>query len=101
MTEEYIPRSMVLAKSFRYHLSNGRESPPIIFASAINSIPAAEVMPIRKGKPVMHFMKWYNSDGELIKALPDGYECPFCGSELINKFCGNCGAMMEKNDDKF
>lgn len=63
-------------------------------ARAIESIPAADVRSVVRGRWIEHYEP-YSAGEEMVEAQY-GYECSICGRWEYEKepFC-NCGAMME------
>ena len=88
MKEEYIPRSAVLSKTHDIHVKSKAGdvdySHRCIDPSDVEAIPAADVVPVVRGK-------WLESDcGPLQK-------CSICKATgwYGFYFCPNCGAKME------
>ena len=93
---DYIERDAVKKGGFRYLLPNGELSPRVVFADAIDKVPAADVDLVRRGE-------WYGeaygyADGELVY---DIWSCPVCGKRFDEwdekpdwNYCPNCGALM-------
>ena len=87
--KEYIERAAVI------DLITRRYEQPELCTYEINSIPAADVAPVRHGR-------WE----------PGNPICPVCGENKFKdldadvwadwqpKFCPNCGALMEKKEDE-
>ena len=83
---EYIEREAALEAAKKSHLYF--DIKPII-----NSIPAADVRPVARGK-------W-----RLYSPLTDTYECDKCGYQVIDEsfrtnFCPSCGAYMRPQPPK-
>ncbi len=54
--------------------------------------------PVRHGKPFRHFKRIYNSDGEVVQKIVEGWECPFCHNlhtSVEEDYCSYCGAKMD------
>lgn len=67
----------------------------------IEDYPAADVVEELqrvKVKPIRHYLRFCNSDGEVVRTVPDGWECPVCHSTGVENYCPNCGAKMEGGD---
>ena len=85
MAEEYIKR--ILAKA--EFTGNFRdEYPTALIHALIDSVPAADVAPVRHGR-------W-----RLYSPLTDTFECDKCGYQVIDEsfrtnYCPNCGAKMD------
>lgn len=82
---EYIEKSDALRKSFRYVLSDGIVTPPVVFASAIEQIPAADVQRTVIGTAVL------KDDGRA-----HCEKCDFPVNSHTWNFCPKCGAKMVK-----
>lgn len=80
---EYIEREAATRNAFRYLLPNGEKSPKVVFADAIDKIPAADVEPVKRGKWVRG--NWH------IRCSECGEAYPF----MTPNYCPNCGARME------
>lgn len=82
---EYIEREAI----FKAYAEEQRKSGPWSFETLINSIPAADVAPVRHEKWI-HRTTW------------DKFVCSACSFEQDERsnFCQNCGAKMEdRNHD--
>ena len=77
----YIDKETAKKSAFRYLLPNGEQSPKVVFVDAIDKIPAADVVPVRRGE-------W--EDGHSVVF------CSVCGeqSEWKTPYCPYCGAKM-------
>ena len=86
---EYIEREAALESAKKSHLYFDLK--PII-----NSIPAADVRPVVRGRWIRHYEQ--ADTGEDIITYPCGWVCSECGrwESEDEPFC-NCGAMMEES----
>lgn len=65
----------------------------------LNGVPDAKVNePVRHGKPHPHIVEFCGSNGEVVVAYQEGWECPFCGEPGVKNFCPECGARMDGAD---
>lgn len=88
---EYIEREDVLSKLLEYGIGWGAAK----VKGVIQSIPAADVQPVRHGR-------WIKTIGE--NGVTSACRCNLCGFEdnrfsLFN-YCPNCGAKMYEEEDK-
>lgn len=60
----------------------------------VNNIPAADVVEVRHGVPDPIDEVYEDTDGNTYRQIV-WYECPFCGSDRIAKYCADCGAKMD------
>jgi len=65
----------------------------------IESVPAADVVERNVVTPIRHYKRFYNSDGEVVREIRDGWMCPVCGSTRAENYCPNCGAEMDGGAD--
>ena len=88
---EYIDREAVI------DLITRRYENPEICALEINSIPVADVAPVRHGRWVDRIV----DENEVIQPWMKRYYCSEClegGNQSWFKFCPNCGAKMDGGD---
>ena len=79
---EYIDREEV----FKAYEEEQRKSGPWSFKDLINSVPAADVAPVKRGK-------WKKIIGYDCTRIA---ECSCCGEFMyVDNYCGNCGAKNE------
>ena len=84
---EYIEREAVLNNQ-RW---NGRFDEYVVFVRDIESIPAADVAPVRHGR-------WeFDADPYMFCSCCNFSVC--ADSALDFNYCPNCGALMDKEDD--
>ena len=87
--KEYIEREAVMDALFH-------EQYGYLCEDAINSIPAADVRPVVRGRWIRHYEQ--ADTGEDIITYPCGWVCSSCGrwESEDEPFC-NCGAKMEES----
>ena len=80
VSEEYISREVAIKEFERY----GAEDDAI---AVFNSIPAADVRPVKRGKWIAQYSGSHFAQ----------YRCSCCNMacEMVFNFCPNCGAAME------
>ena len=102
---EYIERGKIkfhrTGFTERCHNDVWTEYVDIAYKSQIDSIPAADVRPVVRGKwkPVIAHFSHGRNEHAWEEAYAPEYTCSECGFELIaygeKNFCPNCGATME------
>lgn len=65
----------------------------------LDEVPAADVGEARHGVPNPIEEIYEDTDGAHVYRHLVGYECPFCGSDRIAKYCADCGAKMDGGAD--
>ena len=75
---------------------------PLDAVNAIDNIPAADVVPVVRGKWIPDYdYTEYDYDGSTPLPEPlkfqDGWQCSLCGGYMPSEtnFCPNCGARMD------
>jgi len=63
---------------------------------ALENYPVADVVEVRRGKPLPSYEPFEDYDGAHIHRVQTGWECPFCGCDGARNFCPNCGAKMDE-----
>ena len=85
---EYIERQSVLAKKFNLE-SRLHEPIPIVLASEIERLPAADVRPVVRGR-------WKRVDPRSTVVTFRCSECNYYAHMNATNFCPNCGADMRE-----
>ena len=91
---EYIEREALLKKMKNWHEK-------ISLIECVNSMPAADVAPVRHGQ----WVEWLPGDCALIMTGEEMlYRCSSCDAKYSDaegyKYCTNCGAKMDERKDK-
>ena len=91
---EYIDRKIATRHSFRYRLSNGKFSPPVVFVSTLDAIHTVNVRPVRGKWEFVDCAPWY--------CRCNRCKCMMNNNALYNgnaNYCPNCGADMREDKD--
>lgn len=84
---EYIEREVLLEKMKNWHEK-------ISLVTCVNSIPAADVVPVRRGR-------WIEQEKYTFGVM---YDCSICGNRILDNehswnYCPNCGARMDEEEN--